>query len=415
MIGNMKAKGFSSADANASRFQEFYLGLWKPNTNKNATEVDLYQDRIVWATNNQLDATKISDYTNFGVSTDVTEDDAISIIVKDKKIDKINSIVAGQKLAVYSDDGNFVHNNDTFTPNSATFLKQGATGGSDVKPVVVRDHIIYAHPMKQAVSDYAYNFETDGYAGQDITLLANHLFDGKVIKTLAYQQEPYSIIWVLQEEGTVLACTYLRQQNVIAWTPMDFGGTVKSIAVCSTGTEEHLYLAVQRDNGTFVEKMPTRLLSSNPEDCFFVDCGRTYRGEPATTISGLGYLEGKQVVALADGNVIRGLTVENGSITLQTPASVVTVGLPFESVLETLTFDANLGDGSNLNRKKRVVAVSVKYNASRGSKVSVNGHREVDMLKRQQEAYNTPISLKSGFYREILPSTHNETTNVKIR
>ena len=416
ILSNFQATGieYESGQDVGSYTAAFALGKWH-DIDSYPTEVDLYQDRIVWATNNEIDATKISDYKNFGVSSEVNEDDAISVIIKDKKIDKINSIVAGQKLAVYSDDGNFVHNNDTFTPQSATFLKQGATGGSDVKPVVVRDHIIYAHPMKQAISDYAYNFETDGYAGQDITLLANHLFDGKVIKTLAYQQEPYSIIWVLQGEGTVLACTYLRQQNVIAWTPMDFGGKVISIAVCSTGTEEHLYLAVERKNGTFVEKMPTRLLTSDPKECFFVDCGRTYRGEPATVISGLDYLEGQNVVALADGNVVKDLTVENGSVTLQTPASIVTVGLPFESVLETLTFDANTGDGSNLNRKKRVVAVSVKYNASRGSKVSVNGHREVDMLKRQQEAYNTPISLKSGFYREILPSTHNEATNVKIR
>lgn len=392
---------------------KFFLSAW--NNNSFPSDVEIYQDRIVWATNNQLDATKISDYTNFGVSTDVTEDDAISVIVKDKKVDKINSIVAGQKLAVYSDDGNFVHNNDTFTPNSATFLKQGATGGSEVKPVVVRDHIIYAHPMKQAISDYAYNFETDGYAGQDISILANHLFDGKVIKTLAYQQEPYSIIWVLQEEGTVLACTYLRQQNVIAWTPMDFGGKVISITVCSFGTKEELYLAVQRPNGTFVEKMPIRLLSVDPKECFFVDCGRTYRGEPATVISGLDYLEGESVVALADGNVVKDLTVENGSITLPIPASIVTVGLPYESVLETLTFDANTGDGSNLNRKKRVVAVSIRYNASRGSKLSVNGHAEVDMLRREQEGYNIPIALKSGLYREIVSSTHDERTTIKIR
>lgn len=415
-IGEIKATGIKydvNSTGLSSASADFSLGLW--NELYNPTDVDLYQDRIVWTTNNQLDATKISDYTNFSVSTDVTEDDAISVIVKDKKIDKINSIIAGQKLAVFSDDGNFVHNNDTFTPQSATFLKQGATGGSDVKPVVVRDHIIYAHPMKQAISDYAYNFEIDGYAGQDITILANHLFDGKVIKTLAYQQEPYSIIWVLQEEGTVLACTYLRQQQVIAWTPMDFGGQVKSIAVCSTGTEEHLYLAVKRGDNTFVEKMPTRLLNSNPEDCFFVDCGRTYRGEPATVISGLDYLEGQDVAVLADGNVINGLKVTSGSITLPIAASVVTVGLPYESVLETLTFDANLDDGTTLNRKKRVVAVSVKYNNSRGSKVSVNGHREIDMLKRAMEGYNIPISLKSGFYREILPSTHNEATNVKIR
>ena len=416
ILSNFQASGieYVSGQDVGTYTKSFALGKWH-DENLYPTEVDLYQDRIVWATNNQLDATKISNYTNFDISNDVTEDDAISVIIKDKKVDRINSIVAGQKLAVYSDDGNFVHNNDTFTPNSATFLKQGATGGSDVKPVVVRDHIIYAHPMKQAVSDYAYNFETDGYAGQDITLLANHLFDGKVIKTLAYQQEPYSIIWVLQEEGNVLACTYLRQQNVIAWTPMDFGGKVLSLTVCSKGTTEELYLAVERTNGTFVEKMPVRLLSVDPKECFFVDCGRTYRGEPATIISGLDYLEGEDVVALADGNVIKDLTVEDGSITLPIPASIVTVGLPYESVLETLTFDANTGDGSNLNRKKRVVAVSIRYNASRGSKLSVNGHKEVDMLRREQEGYNIPIALKSGVYREIIASTHDERTTIKIR
>lgn len=389
-------------------------GLWYEGGNY-PTEVDLYQDRIVWTTNSQLDATKISDYKNFGVSTDVTEDDAISVIIKDKKIDKINSIVSGKKLVVFSDDGNFVHSNDTFTPNSATFQKQGSTGGSDVKPIVVRDHIIYVQPMKQAMSDYAYNFETDGYAGQEITKLASHLFDNKTIKSLEYQQEPYSIIWVLQEEGRVLACTYMRQEQVLAWTPMDFGGTVHSIGVMSSGVKEELYLAVERKNGTFIEKMQQRILDIDPKECFFVDCGRTYRGEPATVISGLNYLEGETVVALADGNVIKDLEVENGSITLPIPASIVTVGLPYESVLETLTFDANSGDGSYLNRKKRVAVVSVHYLYSRNTKISINGHREVEMLKRGQEGFNIPISLKSGFYRENIASTHSEKTNIKVR
>lgn len=387
--------------------------LWRGNTYPN--EVDIYQNRIVWSTNNQLDATKISDYTNFGVSTDVTSDDSISVIIKDKKINKINSIVAGSQLVVFTDSGNFIHNNDTFTPSSATFLNQGSTGGADVKPVIVRDNIIYVHPMKQAISDYTYNFETDGYAGQDITILANHLFDNKKIKELAYQQEPYSIIWVLQEEGSVLACTYLRQQNVIAWTHMDFGGKVLSLGVMSNGSNQELYLAVERKNGVFIEKMPYRMLDNDPKERFFVDCGSTYRGEPANIIAGLEYLEGESVVALADGYVVKDLVVENGQITLPTPASIVTVGLPYESVLETLTFDVSQGDGSNLNRKKRVVAVSVRYNNSRGSRISVNGHREVPMLERKIENTDTDISLKSGFYREILPSAHNEPTTIKIR
>lgn len=390
-----------------------YEGVWKENVYP--TDVELYQDRVEWFTNNHLDATKISDYTNFGVSTDVTDDDAISVIIKDKKINKINSAISGSKLVVFTDSGNFIHNNDTFTPNSATFLKQGSTGGADVKPIIVRDNIIYVHPMKQAISDYAYSFETDGYAGQDITILANHLFENKKVKTLAYQQEPYSIIWVLQEEGTVLACTYLRQQNVIAWTPMDFGDKVLSIGVLSNGSNEELYLAVQRKNGTFIEKMPTRLPDADPKERFFVDCGRTYRGEPANIISGLDHLEGENVIALADGKVVKDKVVTNGQITLDVPASIVTVGLPYESVLETLTFDISQGDGSNLNRKKRVVAVSVRYNNSRGSRISVNGHREVPMLERKIENTDTDISLKSGFYREILPSAHKEPTTIKIR
>lgn len=411
-IATLTLNNAKTVQTQPSYFDSF-IGYWKPQVYP--TDVELYQDRIEWFTNNHLDATKISDYNNFGVSTDVTDDDAISVIIKDKKINKINSAIAGNKLVVFTDSGNFIHNNDTFTPNSATFLKQGSTGGANVKPVIVRDNIIYVHPMKQAISDYAYNFETDGYAGQDITILANHLFENKQIKELAYQQEPYSIIWVLQEDGSVLACTYLRQQQVIAWTPMDFGGKVISIGVLSNGTNQELYLAVQRKNGTFVEKMPTRLPVADPKERFFVDCGRTYRGDPAKVITGLEYLNGEMVVALADGYVVKDLVVANGQITLPNAASVVTVGLPYESVFETLTFDVNNGDGSNLNRKKRVVAVSVRYYNSRGSKISVNGHREVNMLERKTSNDDTDISLRNGFYREILPSSHDEPTTVKIR
>lgn len=379
------------------------------------TDVDLYQDRIEWVTNNTLDATKISDYTNFGVSTEVTDDDAISVIVKDKKINKINSIVSGAKLVVFTDDGNFIHDENTFTPSTATFRKQGSTGGASVKPIVVRDNVIYVQPMRTAISNYAYSFETDGYAGQDITLLAQHLFVDEKVKEIHYQQEPYSIIWVLLESGKVLACTYLRQQNVIAWTPMDFGGEVQSMCVLSNGANQELFLAVKRKNGTFMEKMPTRKMNDTITDRFFVDCGRMYQGEPANIISGLDYLEGEKVSVLADGVVVEGKTVENGQITLDTPAKTVIVGLPYESVLETLTFDINTGDGSNLNRKKHVVGMSVKVLNSAGVKVSVNGNRETSLIPDKRTDYNSPVILQSGFFKAIVASSHNESANIKIR
>ncbi|WP_204311451.1 hypothetical protein, partial [Stenotrophomonas maltophilia] len=51
-------------------------------------------------------------------------------------------------------------------------------------------------------------------------------------------------------------------------------------------------------------------------------------GFAATTISGLGHLEGKTVSILADGNVAPQAVVSGGSITLDGPSLVVHVGLP---------------------------------------------------------------------------------------
>lgn len=390
------------------------IGSWR-DLNNYPTEVDIYQDRIVWVTNNTVDATKISDYKNFGVSTEVTDDDAVSVIIKDKKINKINSIITGSQLVVFTDSGNFIHNNETFTPSTATFLNQGATGGADVKPVIVRDNIIYVHPMKQAISDYAYSFETDGYAGQDITILSNHLFENKKIKELAYQQEPYSIIWILQEEGTVLACTYLRQQNVTAWTPMDFGGKVLSIGVMSNGSNQELYLAVERANGTYVEKMQTRMISNNPKEQFFVDCGRTYRGTAANVISGLDYLEGQEVAILADGEVQQRQVVKNGEITLKYPASVVHVGLPYESEVKSLSMDFNGGDGTYQDRKKRIVGVTVFFMNTVGGEIGTEGF-ELDPLSRVKPVeFNSPEPLRDFSQHINLAGIHEYSPSIVIK
>ena len=53
-------------------------------------------------------------------------------------------------------------------------------------------------------------------------------------------------------------------------------------------------------------------------------------------ITGLNFLEGKKINILADGAVHPQKTVASGSITLDRAASVVHLGLPYESDLQTL-------------------------------------------------------------------------------
>lgn len=91
---------------------------------------------------------------------------------------------------------------------------------------------------------------------------------------------------------------------------------------------------------------------------------------PVSTISGLNHLEGMTVTGLADGAVIPPTPVVNGSIALPFAASAVTVGLPFQAQVQSLHLQAPNEEVQD--RRKRVIGVTVRVEASRGVKLGAN-------------------------------------------
>lgn len=71
------------------------------------------------------------------------------------------------------------------------------------------------------------------------------------------------------------------------------------------------------------------------------------------TLSNLGHLEGRRVSVFADGNVTRDVLVTGGKISLDTPAGVVLVGLPYESELQTL--EVTIGGQETLADKTKII------------------------------------------------------------
>ena len=70
------------------------------------------------------------------------------------------------------------------------------------------------------------------------------------------------------------------------------------------------------------------------------------------------------MTGLADGVVIPATTVVNGSITLSSPASVVTVGLGYTPQLQTLILDT--GEPTIIGKLKKIMAVTVRCADSLG-------------------------------------------------
>jgi hypothetical protein len=108
----------------------------------------------------------------------------------------------------------------------------------------------------------------------------------------------------------------------------------------------------------------------NIENGFFVDSGLTYDGSPTDTVQGLGHLAGRTVSILADGAVQTSKVVgDDGTLSLDRPASKIHVGLPYISQLQPMKIEAGSARGTAQTKKKRLTKVAVRFYKTLGGKI----------------------------------------------
>ncbi len=118
--------------------------------------------------------------------------------------------------------------------------------------------------------------------------------------------------------------------------------------------------------------------------------------EAVLTVRGLDHLEGETTVALANGNVVRGLTVSAGAETFASEASRIHIGLPFTTDIETLDLAIPSASQSIAGRKKKVSKVHINFEASRGFIVGPSTSLYVEMKQREFEKFGEPTALLTG-------------------
>lgn len=350
-------------------------------------------------------------YENFGSANPAKASDAVTFRIKAKQVNEIRSMISTRGLMLLTSGAEWIVTGDgsgsPITPTQIKIDNQGYRGASRVQPIVVGNTVLFAQDRGGVVRDFSYEFTSDAYTGKDLTILARHLFERKSIKAWAYAQAPHSIVWAVLDDGALASLTYMREHEVWAWTDHESAGAIfEDVAVISEGTEDVPYFLVKRlINGTwrrYIERLHTRVMA-DVTDAFFVDSGLTYQGAPASVMTGLGHLEGREVVALADGNVVRGLTVSGGQVTLPYAASKVHVGLPMTASLQTLDLDLGQinGLGTVQGRQKSVSEVCLRVENTRGiwigSEDGLRGDpRLVEYKQRSTEAWNEAIQMFTG-------------------
>ena len=199
------------------------------------------------------------------------------------------------------------------TPSGVSIVAQsywGSSGG--LAPLIIGNSVMHVQRHGSRVRDLFYSLEKDGYAGNDLSIMAPHLFDGYSILQWAYQQTPSSTIWCVRNDGTLLALTYMKEHEIYGWSRHPTDGKVRSVSVLSGEDSDVLLLVVERQvNGVtrhFLEKLEAPFGQDTAiEEAFFVDCGITQRSETGLdVVTGLDHLEGREVSVLADGSPVEG-------------------------------------------------------------------------------------------------------------
>jgi hypothetical protein len=354
-------------------------------------------------------------FSNFSTTYPSQDDDAITGEIVGRRVDEIVSLTTmSTGVIVLTGSGAYLVSGggtqQGITPENATALPQVSSGASILQPLVLGGTLVYLQARGTAIKSLNYNFQVDSFQGTDLTVLATHLFDGRVIVQWAWAEEPYRLLWAVRDDGILLSLAFIEDQQIYGWTPHDTLGKFTSVCSIPEGTEDAVYLVARREiNGQYfyiTERMASRNLGGNmaaripstPEAAWFVDCGARYPlTYPATRLlpgetspvkaitevtvldGGTGYPDspvvtiedltglGASITATAAGGVITGLTIVDGGEDYTAPTITVHggTGAAVTATIQTLqefeTADALTGDD----------AVSV------GDVLRVNGARGV--------------------------------------
>jgi hypothetical protein len=310
--------------------------------------------------------------SNMTYSIPTQDDDSITARIVARESNVVRHLVPLNDLIALTSGGVWriaAPGGEALTPANISAKPQSYVGASMVSPVVTNQSILYAPERGSHIREISYKWESQSYQADDVSVLAPHLFDFESVVQLAYSQTPYQVLWTVRGDGVLLGMTYQPEHQVKAWHQHTTNGTFESVCAIPEGDEDGVYVIVQRsingENVHYVERQHSRQFATLA-DAFFVDAGATYDGTLKSTITGLHHLEGKEVVALADGGVEPAQEVVNGTITLQAAARKVHVGLAYECDAQSLPFASEALAAFGQSTIKNVNEVALRVLQSSG-------------------------------------------------
>ena len=372
---------------------EFSLGAFSETTGF-PRACAFYEQRLVFAgTTSQPQSLFFSVAGDFENMTESDSDSsAMNYTIGSNQVNRILYLASSRSMIVGTTGGEFVvrasGTDEPITPTNIQIKQQASYGSADIQPVQAGTYTLFVQRAKRKIRELGYVFDTDSFQAVDLTILADHVTETGVLE-LAYQQEPFSIVWGTTTDGRLIGLTYRREEQVVAWHQHKLGGSfttggvttnhgiVENIAVIPGElNQDNLYMVVKRTiNGAtrrYVEILSDIDFGTNIQDAIFVDSSLTYSGSSTSSLSGLDHLEGQTVSILEEGAAHPDKTVSSGSIATDRATTKAQVGLGYTSTLRTVRLESGSASGTAQGKIKKIHSVIVRFFRTVGASVGTS-------------------------------------------
>lgn len=331
----------------------------------------------------------------------VLDTNAITLTIASAEPTQVRWIKSGPVLLIGTESNEYqVKPNSllqAISPTNIIVVPQTACGCTLTQNNALRigSSVVFAQAGGGKLREMSYDFNIDGYVSKDISILSEHLFRTKLVPVFgSYTKQgivsmdvgtnPLCISWMVMTDGTIVAMTYDREQDVIAFHEHQIGDSagsyagVESVTVIPdirNGTDVVIMSVLRVITGItfrFVEQFrvidcikPLPLFTPQFVDSFSLN---VITGAIVNSVGWDRFL-GDVVQVIVDGVYIGTKTVANvsggvGFALNMTVASYVVVGYQ-QSVgayVELVDPEGGSQAGSSQGKKKRVVQTTLRVN-----------------------------------------------------
>jgi len=284
---------------------EWQLGAWSTTTEW-PRALAFYKDRLflagklnVWGSVPGLYNSHAQDF--FGQQT---TDSAMNELVSGSDASNICWLSSAIILLIGTEGGEYGLDSANYSasplgPANVEILRQSQWRCRHIAPWLVGTTVLYVQRAGRKVFAMDYNFYLNRYDSTDQSKFAYHITIGG-LTSIAFQQEPWSVLWGTRADGTLLSYTFNREDNVTAWNRHNLGnaGIVESISVnpAPDGLRDEIWMIVNRTvNGTVIRTVEYMVkhyegpqagyAGDAQSSCWYVDCGVQFLNTPTASIT----------------------------------------------------------------------------------------------------------------------------------